>query len=92
MKLFKFFYNPFKPHIAQLRDGDFAVRKLNILGWEYLDSWGDVLIEYSDFWWRRENNILKYTTHQTKELALERLEYHRKCKEAKKEKFSKRVV
>jgi hypothetical protein len=87
MKLFKNIYNPFKPHIAQLQNEKFSVRKLSAYGWAYLDSSTSKID--ADRWWTDEDNILRYTVFTTKEMAVDRLEQYKKFKKAK---FSKRVV
>ena len=40
------FYNPFKPHIVELSDGWFAVRRFTSTGGQYLEC----RIPY-DYWW-----------------------------------------
>jgi hypothetical protein len=45
--------NLFKPHIVQFSDGKYAIRRLTILGFEFLDSFAGA---DDDWWW----NIPKY--------------------------------
>jgi hypothetical protein len=45
-------YNPFKAHIVQFADGKFAVRRWNLLAWEYKEN---ITFSIDDlYWW---NNI-----------------------------------
>jgi hypothetical protein len=39
-------YNPFKPHIVELSNGNFAVRQLGSHGWSYMESRRPY-----DYWW-----------------------------------------
>lgn len=32
------FYNPFRPHVVELSNGKFAVRRLGDSGWKYFDN------------------------------------------------------
>lgn len=48
MKLPKF-YNPFKAHIMQFANGKFAVRRHNIMGWEYKQK--NTFSTEDVYWW-----------------------------------------
>lgn len=39
-------YNPLKPHIVELNNGKFAVRRFTAIGWQYVDS-----RQPHDYWW-----------------------------------------
>ena len=39
-------YNPFRPHIVELSNGNFAVRQLKSYGWRYMES-----RRPHDYWW-----------------------------------------
>jgi len=52
------FYNPYKPHIAQFKDGKFAVRKLTNSGWGFISH--DLRDDYDDYWWCVAENIHKH--------------------------------
>jgi len=86
MKLFKFFYNPFKPHIAQLRSGEFVIRKLNDIGWSYLTS---KMSQNDNYWWYGKSYIHEFASFATLEEAKTRLELF---KTSNSKPFSKRVV
>lgn len=49
-------YNPFRPHIVELSNGNFAVRQLTVYGWQYYDNQCGRL---DDYWW----NSLKFINH-----------------------------
>jgi hypothetical protein len=43
--------NPFKPHIVEFDRGGFAVRRLGLLGWRYLDNYKYLHKTEKPFWW-----------------------------------------
>ena len=45
-------YNPFKPHIVQLYNGNYAVRMLASFRWEYYDT-------EEEFWWYIPKHVLQ---------------------------------
>lgn len=61
-------FNPFKPHICEFRTGDFAVRKLALLGWEYLDADAK---RFPDTWWSR--GYANHAATTCPEFAVDRL-------------------
>jgi hypothetical protein len=79
MKFFKRFYNPFKPHICQLINGKYAVRKLTLIGWEYLDSTSSNGKRYN-YWCIVEGSILQYCSNNLKMEAESRLNEYNKPK------------
>lgn len=84
MKFFKRFYNPFKPHIVQFSNDEYAIRRW-LLGWEYLDT--DITGSYTGYWWGFEHQALKYCTFTSLDKAREHLENYIKPKVA----FARRV-
>lgn len=60
------FYNPFKPHIIQVSDNCWMIRKLTVFGYEYFDR------EHGH-WWLTPRFIIKYCQIPTKQEAEQRL-------------------
>lgn len=58
-------YNPWKPHGVQFTNELYAVRKLTVLGWQYLDN----NINQCSFWWSCPVHTLKYATQFTLDQA-----------------------
>lgn len=77
MKFFKRFYNPFKLHICQLMNGKYAVRKLTLIGWEYLDSTSHNG-KRDNYWWTIKDSVLKYCGNNLKMEAESRLNEYKK--------------
>lgn len=44
-------YNPFKPHLVQFANGKFAMRRLRLLGFEYMDKWPEADGRIFNYWW-----------------------------------------
>ena len=44
-------YNPLKPHIVEFVSTGFAVRRLTLMGWRYLDNHKYVHKNEPSFWW-----------------------------------------
>ncbi|ASJ79230.1 hypothetical protein P26059A_0078 [Curvibacter phage P26059A] len=84
MKFFKRFYNPFKPHIVQFSNDEYAIRRW-ALGWEYLDT--DIRGSYAGYWWGGEFRALKYCSFTKLDSAKAHLENYLKPKVA----FARRV-
>lgn len=82
MKFLQRLYNPFKPHVCQLVTGKYAVRKLSVFGWEYLDRVD------RDQWWIIRERAAYCAAFSTKEEAIARLIKH----DAPEPKFSNRVL
>lgn len=65
------FYNPFKPHITELR-GKFYVRKLDLrrLSWVYADNDSAKSMLYNAFgWWSTMDSFSEIKTHEDAALA-----------------------
>jgi hypothetical protein len=61
------FYNPFKPHIVQLSNGKYAVRRWSLLAWEYKESW--TLPGTDCYWWNSMEHVQKWCTVKSLEEA-----------------------
>jgi hypothetical protein len=61
------FYNPFKPHIVQFSNGKYAVRRWNLLAWEYKEhiTFGNEVI----YWWNAMEYVKKWCMIDTLEEA-----------------------
>ena len=48
-------YNPFKPHIVQLYNNDYAIRRFSFgdLSWTYLDR-------IDEYWWNLNKHAIKW--------------------------------
>ena len=67
MKLPKL-YNPFKPHIIELVNGKFAVRRRNIFAWEYKEHL--TLSSEDVYWWNSIEDSYKWCCVDTYEQAV----------------------
>ena len=66
MKLPKF-YNPFKAHIVQFANGEFAVRRWSVLAWEYKEH---ITFANDDiYWWNTMEYAKKWCMVNTLEQA-----------------------
>jgi hypothetical protein len=69
------FYNPFKAHVVLLvSTGRFAVRKLTLIGWKYLDLDGS-------YWWVTPEYVWKHCGALNKDNALNALVLHKQYKD-----------
>ena len=75
------FYNPFKPHIVEFADGNFAVRKRGWCGllWVYKDCKGWSVSGRSDIQWWLEEHI-QHCKVRTYAEAMEVMEMRKKPK------------
>ena len=73
MKLLKF-YNPFKAHIVQFANGKFAVRKWNVIAWEYKER-AEFNNDSDEYWWNLLEYANKYCTVGTLQEAIHLREY-----------------
>lgn len=67
MKLPKL-YNPFKPHIVELANGKFIVRRRNILAWEYKEN--HTLPSVDVYWWNFIEDAQRWCCVDTYEQAV----------------------
>ena len=77
-------YNPFKAHLAQLRNGFYAIRRLTLIGYEFLDC------APKTYWWQSEYYVLQHCKFNTIGEAQIRLEQYQAQVKNRKQ-FSKRV-
>ena len=67
MKLPKF-YNPFKAHVVQFANGKFAVRRRNILAWEYKQH--TTFSSEDVYWWNFIENTVQWCQVDTYDQAV----------------------
>lgn len=66
-------YNPFKPHVVELNQGGFAVRKLSLIyGWQFRSKW-DLADDEKTFWWTLSRHVHEHAKLSTVGEAIELL-------------------
>ena len=59
------FYNPFKPHIIEVHNNKYLVRKLTFIGYKYLDK------DDCTYWWYVDLSVIRYCIFDSVELAIQ---------------------